>query len=68
MPRPTDPRTHITYQRQYRRCGSTRCKCYQADHPGHGPYWFGYYRALIAGKRRLRTWYIGKRLPQDASA
>jgi len=63
MPRPLDQTTHITYQLQYRRCGGARCKCMRSDSPGHGPYWYGYFRMLIDGKRRLRTCYIGKQLP-----
>ena len=63
MPKPVDPTVHITWQYQYRYCGNAGCKCQQRGHPGHGPYWYGYYPVRIDGKRRLRTWYLGKQPP-----
>lgn len=49
---------HITYQLQYRKCGKQSCgTCKQG--PGHGPYWYAYWRE----GSRLRSGYIGKTQP-----
>jgi hypothetical protein len=67
MPKPADAAAHITYMQQYRKCGSIHCaRCKSAEFAGHGPYWYGYYSERMNGKRRLRTWYIGKQLPPGA--
>jgi hypothetical protein len=39
--RPTDQ--HITYQLEYRRCGRPSCRTCRMG-PGHGPYWYAYWR------------------------
>ena len=54
---PTD--VHITYSRQYRRCRKAGCTRCAPDTLGHGPYWFAYWRE----DGRLRSLYLGKRLP-----
>jgi hypothetical protein len=53
----------ITYQLQRRRCGKTSCHTCQTG-PGHGPYWYGYWRGSD-GKQHAT--YIGKVLPLDVS-
>lgn len=64
MPKPADPNTHIYYQQQYRKCGSAKSCKTCAEGQGHGPYWFGYfYERDASGKRKLRSWYIGKHFP-----
>lgn len=53
---------HITYQRQYRKCGKASCSTCR-DGQGHGPYWYAYWREGA----RLRSGYVGKihpHLPQ----
>lgn len=51
-----------TYRQEYVSCGKSRCKkC--AGGPGHGPYWYHYYRR--GGK--LASRYIGKELPEGAA-
>jgi hypothetical protein len=47
---------HVTYTRQYRRCRRPNCGQCTDDKPGHGPYWFAYWRE--DGKVRSR--YLGK--------
>ena len=57
---PTDQ--HITYQLQYRKCGKMRCgTCKQG--PGHGPYWYAYWRE----GSRLHSGYVGKEAPEALS-
>jgi predicted ATPase/DNA-binding SARP family transcriptional activator len=52
------PGAHVTYSRQYRRCGKTNCaRC--AEGPGHGPYWYAIWRA--AGRQHRR--YLGTHPP-----
>lgn len=54
----TENTPHISYQQEYVKCGKERCrKCKEG--PGHGPYWYGYYRE--GGKTKKK--YIGKELP-----
>ncbi len=53
--------SHITYQLQYRKCGKLTCHCHDRKDPGHGPYWYGYYRM---GKE-LRSFYVGKLAPRE---
>lgn len=50
---------HITYQLQYRKCGKASCKTC-SNGPGHGPYWYAYWRE----GSRLRSGYIGKTPPK----
>ena len=49
----------ITYQHQYRACGKRGCTVCRPPNPGHGPYWYAYWRA----EGRLHSYYIGKTLP-----
>jgi hypothetical protein len=49
----------ITYQLQRRRCGRASCRACQ-EGPGHGPYWYAYWRGSDG---KLRSGYIGKALP-----
>lgn len=53
---PTDQ--HITYQLQYRKCGKPTCGTCKMG-PGHGPYWYAYWREGT----KLRSGYIGKTQP-----
>lgn len=49
---------HVTYRQEYVRCGKPTCQqC--SDGPGHGPYWYGYWRE----GGRLRKKYFGKEKP-----
>ena len=57
---PTD--AHITYSQQYRRCGKPLCSRCSGDQPGHGPYWFAYWRT----EGRLHSRYLGKNAPDAA--
>ncbi len=54
---------HITYQRQFRKCGKTSCSTCRDGH-GHGPYWYAYWR----DGSRLRSGYIGKVHPALGNA
>ena len=46
------------YRSEMVRCGKERCKkC--AEGPGHGPYWYHYFRK----NGRLTSRYVGKNLP-----
>ena len=56
--------TRVTYSRQYRRCNKAACPTCVLGSPGHGPYWYAYWRE--GGRRRSR--YIGKHLPPDVAA
>ena len=49
----------VTYSRQYRRCGKAGCTQCRGGAPGHGPYWYAYWRE--GGKRRSR--YLGRTAP-----
>ena len=51
---------HITYQRQYRKCGKPCKTCQQGK--GHGPYWY----ADFHEGSRLHTGYVGRVLPPGA--
>lgn len=51
---------HITYQRQYRKCGKSSCSTCR-NSLGHGPYWYAYWRE----GSRLRSGYIGKVHPDE---
>ncbi|MGH2345423.1 MAG: DUF6788 family protein [Chloroflexota bacterium] len=52
-----------TYQRKYTRCHKPTCRIC-ADGPGHGPYWYAFWREN--GKTKSR--YIGKQAPPGADA
>ena len=58
---PTD--LHITYQLQYRKCGKPSCGTCKRG-PGHGPYWYAYWRE----GNKLRSGYIGKVQPNGVPA
>jgi hypothetical protein len=49
---------HITYQLQYRKCGKRTCRTCRTG-PGHGPYWYAYWRE----GSRVHSMYIGKSRP-----
>ncbi len=49
-------------QREKVRCGKATCKC--AHGAAHGPYWYAYWSE--GGK--MRSKYIGKRLPDEQEA
>jgi hypothetical protein len=51
-----DRRRKVTYRQEHVRCGRDGCsRC------PHGPYWYAYWRE----GGRLRSRYIGKRLPEE---
>jgi len=52
---------HVTYSQQYRRCGKADCARCAAGGPGHGPYWYAYWRE----DGRMRSRYLGKDAPAD---
>jgi hypothetical protein len=47
----------VVYQFERVRCGKASCKTCQRS-PGHGPYWYAYWRA----QKRTQSIYIGKQL------
>jgi len=48
----------VTFRQEHVRCGKQSCtRC------PHGPYWYAYWRE----DGRMRSRYIGKTLPRDAS-
>jgi len=53
--------THVrvTYSQQYRRCGKAGCSPCATGAPGHGPYWYAFWRD--GGVRHSR--YLGKQAP-----
>jgi len=57
---PMEGKRHITYTQQYRRRGKAACRC-KSGGPGHGPYWYAYWRE--GGK--LKCAYLGKELPGE---
>ena len=57
-----DAAIHITYSQQFRRCNKPACPTCVLGAPGHGPYWYAYWRE--GGRRRSR--YIGKQRPLEA--
>ncbi len=61
---PADPPigAHVTYTQQFRRCGKTDCPACTAGKPGHGPYWYAYWRE----DGRVRTRYMGQQAPIGA--
>lgn len=48
----------VTYRLERVRCGKPSCKSCP-----HGPYWYAYYRE----SNKLRSRYIGRELPADAT-
>jgi hypothetical protein len=48
-----------TYRLEGIRCGKEKCKC--AHGKLHGPYWYSYTRI----KDKVKSQYIGKKLPRD---
>jgi DNA-binding SARP family transcriptional activator len=54
--------TAVRYRRQYRRCGKPNCRSC-ADGPGHGPYWYAVWRE----NGRVKSRYVGKDAPHDAT-
>ena len=52
----------VTYELQYRRCGREHCRCRDpTDNPGHGPYWYAFYRVRDGhGGTRVKSVYVGK--------
>ena len=55
---------HVSYSQQYRRCNKRDCRVCQLGAPGHGPYWYAYWRE----DGRLRSRYLGKHAPPVALA
>ncbi|HVC83271.1 MAG TPA: tetratricopeptide repeat protein [Chloroflexota bacterium] len=53
---------HVTYSRQYRRCHRSGCGHCAEGKPGHGPYWFAYWRE----NGKVRSRYLGKTRPMGA--
>jgi DNA-binding SARP family transcriptional activator len=58
------PGVHVTYNRQYRRCAKPGCPSCGANRPGHGPYWYAYWRE--GGRQHTR--YLGKHALAEAPA
>ncbi len=56
------PGTHITYSRQFRRCGKLACATCR-DGAGHGPYWYAVWRE----EGRVRRRYLGANAPRDVA-
>jgi predicted ATPase/DNA-binding SARP family transcriptional activator/Tfp pilus assembly protein PilF len=54
---------HVTYTQQFRRCGKPDCAACTPGKPGHGPYWYAYWRQ----DGRVRTRYLGRRGPPGAA-
>jgi predicted ATPase/DNA-binding SARP family transcriptional activator len=59
-----DAAIHVTYSQQFRRCNKPACPTCVLGAPGHGPYWYAYWRE--GGRRRSR--YIGKQRPLEAAS
>ena len=64
MPGEPSPDQRITYSQQFRRCGRAACPRCGQGLPGHGPYWYAYWRE----EGRLRSRYIGKQAPVGIGA
>jgi len=65
MPPGLPPATaHVSYSRQYRRCGKADCARCASGGPGHGPYWYAYWRE----GGRMRSRYLGKDAPAELSS
>jgi hypothetical protein len=41
---PADQPPRVTYSRQFRRCNKAGCPTCALGAPGHGPYWYAYWR------------------------
>ncbi len=48
----------LVYQRKRIRCGKPKCGKCAAKGPGHGPYWYAFWK----DGDRVRSRYIGKKL------
>ena len=60
---PTD--RHITYTRQFRRCGNAYCHCRTGPYEfGHGPYVYAYWRS---DDGKMHSAYVGKSDPAIAA-
>lgn len=58
----------VTYQQKFIWCSNRRCKrCATSKTPPHGPYWYAFFRTATT-KGRLRSKYIGKKLPPEVNA
>jgi hypothetical protein len=57
-PVPVDVVTHPTYRQRFITCGKADCHTC-TDGPGHGPYWYAYWREGT----KVRSRYIGKQRP-----
>lgn len=53
----------VTYTQQYRRCRKPGCGTCKDGAPGHGPYWFAYWRE----DGTVHSRYLGKRAPEGQS-
>ena len=62
MPTAEPPPASVTYRQQYTRCGKPACVRCAPGSPGHGPYWYAYWRE----GSRLRSGYVGKISPEEA--
>jgi hypothetical protein len=51
----------LTYQRKRIRCGKRRCGKCGRNGNGHGPYWYAFWR----DGSKVRSRYVGKKLPPD---
>lgn len=49
----------VSYRQQRRRCNRSGCASCRDGGPGHGPYWYAYWRE----NGHLRSRYVGKSLP-----
>jgi hypothetical protein len=54
---------HKTYRLQWVRCGNKKCRCASGGSL-HGPYWYAYW----VEEGRLKSQYIGKKLPRGVKA
>src|SRR6185437_246074 len=52
----------VTYSQQFRRCNKADCPTCRQGAPGHGPYWFAFWRQ----EGRPHSRYLGKQQPADA--
>lgn len=55
---PTRGESKVTYRLEHVRCGKQSCRSCP-----HGPYWYAYWRE----DGRLKSRYIGKKLPEGAT-
>jgi hypothetical protein len=54
----------MTVQLHKRTCGKATCQCRLNPDKRHGPYWTGYYY----DNGKLKSFYIGKSLPEGVEA